>query len=204
MLYGNYMRINGLSPGLQNAPDLCTFNDNRMHTEEIMENRLWDYIDGLAGAAEKSAVETLIAANAEWQRKYRELLNVHQLMAGSDLDSPSMRFTVNVMEEIARHHVAPATKTYINKNIIRSIGGFFLTLIAGLLIYFLRQVNWSSAASSTSDRHLPNIDLGLDRVDYNKFSSNLPVTLFMLVTVILGFVLLDMYLQRAKNVREMR
>jgi hypothetical protein len=193
------MRINRLSPGLQNAPDLCTFNDNRMHTEETMEDRLWDYIDGLASAAEKTAVETLIAANAEWQRKYRELLNVHQLMAGSDLDAPSMRFTVNVMEEIARHHVAPATKTYINKNIIRSIGAFFLTLIAGLLIYFLRQVNWSSTASSTPDRHLPNIDLGLDRVDYNKFSSNLPVTLFMLVTVILGFVLLDMYLQRTKN-----
>jgi hypothetical protein len=207
MLYGNYMRINGLTPGLQNAPDLCTFNDNRMHTEETMEDRLWDYIDGLAGAAEKTAVETLITANAEWQRKYRELLNVHQLMAGSDLDAPSMRFTVNVMEEIARHHVAPATKTYINKNIIRSIGGFFLTLIAGLLVYFLRQLSWTSGAGSTSSTptmHLPNIDLGLDRVDYNKFSSNLPITLFMLVTVILGFVLLDMYLQRTKNVREMR
>jgi hypothetical protein len=199
MLYGNYMRINGLTPGLQNAPDLCTFNDNRMHTEETMEDRLWDYIDGLAGAAEKTAVETLITANAEWQRKYRELLNVHQLMAGSDLDAPSMRFTVNVMEEIARHHVAPATKTYINKNIIRSIGAFFLTLIAGVLIYFLRQVNWTFGANSAPSEPLPKIDLGLDRVDYNKFSSNLPITLFMLVTVILGFVLLDMYLQRTKK-----
>jgi hypothetical protein len=170
-----------------------------MHIEETMEDRLWDYIDGLAGAAERTAVETLIAANADWQRKYKELLNVHQLMAGSDLDAPSMRFTVDVMEEIARHHVAPATKTYINKNIIRGIGAFFLTLIAGMLIYFLRQINWNSASGSTSTRHLPNIDLGLDRVDYNKFSSNLPVTLFMLVTVILGFVLLDMYLQRTKK-----
>lgn len=199
MPYGNYRRIKRLAPGLQNAPDLCTFNDDYMHIEETMEDRLWDYIDGLAGAAERTAVETLIAANADWQRKYKELLNVHQLMAGSDLDAPSMRFTVDVMEEIARHHVAPATKTYINKNIIRGIGAFFLTLIAGMLIYFLRQINWNSASGSTSTRHLPNIDLGLDRVDYNKFSSNLPVTLFMLVTVILGFVLLDMYLQRTKK-----
>jgi hypothetical protein len=194
------MRINRLSPGLQNAPGLCTFNDNRMNTELTIEDRLWDYIDGLSSPAEKTAVETLIAANAEWQRKYKELLNVHGLMAASDLDAPSMRFTVNVMEEIARHQVAPATKTYINKNIIRSIGAFFLSLIAGMLIYFLRQVNWSSGTNSTPSNPLPNIDLsGLDRVDYNKLSSNLPITLFMLVTVVLGLVLLDMYLQRRRT-----
>ena len=126
MLYGNYMRINRLSSGLQNGPELYTFNDNRMNTEETMEDRLWDYIDGLSSPAEKSAVETLIAAHLEWQRKYKELLNVHQLMTSSDLDAPSMRFSKNVMEEITRYQVAPATKSYINKNIIRGIGAFFL------------------------------------------------------------------------------
>ena len=170
-----------------------------MNTEMTMEDRLWDYIDGLSSTAEKTAVETLIAANLEWQRKYKELLDVHQLMTSSELDAPSLRFTLNVMEEIARHQVAPAAKNYINKNIIRAIGAFFLSLIAGLLIYFLRQFNWSAAPASGSSRTLPNIDLGLDRFDFGKLSSSLPVTLFMLVTVILGFVLLDMYLQRRKK-----
>jgi len=110
MPYGNYMRINRLSPGLQNEPELYTFNDNRMNTEVTIEDRLWDFIDGLSSPAEKSVIETLIAENVEWQRKYKELLNVHQLMAGSELEEPSMRFTLNVMEEIARHQVAPATK----------------------------------------------------------------------------------------------
>ncbi len=59
-----------------------------------MEDRLWDYIDGLSSPAEKYRVETLIAVNMEWQRKYKELLNVHQLMTGSELEAPSMRFTV--------------------------------------------------------------------------------------------------------------
>jgi len=195
------MRINRLSPGLQNEPELYTFNDNRMKTEVTMEDRLWDFIDGLSSPAEKSVIETLIAENVEWQRKYKELLNVHQLMAGSELEEPSMRFTRNVMEEIARHQVAPATKTYINKNIIRGIGAFFLSLIAGLLVYFFSTVKWPSG-SSTSSRpvKLPSMNLeALDKVDYGKLSGNLPVTLFMLITVVMGLVLLDLYLRRKKE-----
>jgi hypothetical protein len=192
------MRINGLPSGLQNAPELYTFNANRMNTEETMEDRLWDYIDGLSSPAEKTAVEALINANIDWQRKYKELLNVHQLMTASDLEAPSMRFTKNVMEEIAHFQVAPATKSYINKNIIRGIGAFFLCLIAGLLVFVLRQFHWSSTPASSS-KNLPSFDLGLDRLDFAKLFGSLPVTLFMLVVVVLGFVLLDMYLQQKKK-----
>ncbi|HUB61479.1 MAG TPA: hypothetical protein VL978_12285 [Puia sp.] len=169
-----------------------------MNAELNLEDRLWDYIDGLSSPAEKSAVEALIAANAEWQRKYKELLDVHQLMTSSELDAPSMRFTRNVMEEIARHQVAPATKTYINKNVIRGIGAFFLSLITGLLVFVFSQLKLSSLAGNSSVK-IPSVDIGLDKVDYGKVFSSLPITLFMLVAVILGFVLLDMYLQRRKN-----
>jgi hypothetical protein len=195
------MRINRFSPGLQNEPELYTFNDNRMNKEVTMEDRLWDFIDGLSSPAEKSAIETLIAENVEWQRKYKELLNVHQLMAGSELEEPSMRFTRNVMEEIARHQVAPATKTYINKNIIRGIGAFFLSLIAGLLVYFFAMVKLPSGSSTSSQPvKLPSMNLeALDKVDYGKLSGNLPVTLFMLITVVMGLVLLDLYLRHKKE-----
>src|SRR5580700_6131996 len=201
MPYGNYMRINRFSPGLQNEPELYTFNDNRMNKEVTMEDRLWDFIDGLSSPAEKSAIETLIAENVEWQRKYKELLNVHQLMAGSELEEPSMRFTRNVMEEIARHQVAPATKTYINKNIIRGIGAFFISLIAGLLVYVFATVKLPSGSSTSSQPvKLPSMNLeALDKVDYGKLSGNLPVTLFMLITVVMGLVLLDLYLRHKKE-----
>jgi hypothetical protein len=194
------MRINRLSPGLQNGPELYTFNDNLMNTEETMEDRLWNYIDGLGSPVERSALEALIAENVQWQRKYKELLNVHHLMAGSELEEPSMRFTLNVMEEIGRHQVAPATKTYINKNIIRGIGAFFLSLITGLLVYFFATLKWSSGGTSSSRPvKMPSVHLeGLDKVDYEKLLGNLPVTLFMLITVVMGLVLLDMYLRRKK------
>ena len=198
MLSGNYLRINPLPAGLPNAPELCTFNVNRMNIEASMEGRLWDYIDGLSSPTEKSVVESLIAAHLDWKSKYKELLDVHALMTGSELEEPSLRFTNNVMEEISRYQVAPATKTYINKNIVRGVGAFFLSLIVGLLVYFFRQFTWTSTAGSSSSRFLPDI-IDLNRVNYDKFSSSLPVTLFMLVTVVLGFILLDMYLQRKKK-----
>src|SRR5438552_5781881 len=114
-----------------------------------MEERLCDYNNVLSNPTEQSSIEALIAENIEWQRKYKELLNVHQMMHETELDAPSMRFSKNVMEEIARLHVAPATKTYINKNIIRSIGAFFLAMIAGFLVYCLGQFKWSGGSSPT-------------------------------------------------------
>jgi len=182
-------------------------NDNNfifltMDTPIQIEERLWDYIDGLGSPEERSAIQTLIAENIEWQHKYKELLNVHQLMNDTELETPSMRFTKNVMEEIARYHVAPATKTYINKNIIRSIGAFFLTLITGFLIYCLGQFKWS--APSTSSSFVPHIGLEneMKKVDWSRFFNSAYTNVFILVLVVLGLVMLDMYLQRKKQQRQ--
>lgn len=169
-----------------------------------MEDRLWNYIDGGSSPAEKSAIESLIASNREWQEKYRELLNVHQLLNESELEAPSLRFTKNVMEEISRYQIAPATKSYINRNVIRSIGAFFLTMIAGLLVFVISQFKWASNnQTSTSPIKLPSLnDLGLDRlnrIDYSKTFSGYWVIGFMLILVVLSWMLLDMYIQQKKR-----
>ena len=172
----------------------------RMNTEQPMEDRLWNYIDGLASPAEKSAIEALLTVNREWQDKYNQLLNVHRLLDSSGLDEPSMRFTRNVMEEIARFHVAPATKTYINKNIIRGIGAFFLTMILGLTVFVLTRFQWTGGSSGNVAT--AEIDLGLSKlksVDVSKAFNGAYVTVFMLIAVIMGFILLDLYLQRKKK-----
>jgi len=191
--------INHLTADLTNWSELYTDPTiKRMSTEQIMEDRLWDYIDGISSPAERSAVDELLAANFEWQQKYRELLNVHQLLNTSELDAPSMRFTKNVMEEIARHHVAPATKTYINKNIIRGIGAFFLTMILGFVTYVFAQFKWSAGGDGSSKilGTNPNLDLErLNNVNVSKAFNSTYITVFM------GFMLLDMYLQRKKQLR---
>ncbi|HVW58746.1 MAG TPA: hypothetical protein VHC48_01880 [Puia sp.] len=169
-----------------------------MGTYIQMEERLWDYIDGHSTPAERSSIETLLAENLEWQRKYKELLNIHQMMQEVEMDAPSMRFSKNVMEEITRLQVAPATKTYINKNIIRSIGAFFLTMIGGLLVYCLGQFKWSGGGSSSGVTGY-DLDTKMRTFNWVKIFTSPYTNLFVLILVILGLVMLDMYLQRKKQ-----
>ena len=163
-----------------------------MNTQQQMEERLWTYIDGACAAEEKSAIEKLLDSNAEWQSKYRELLDVHTLLHSTELDEPSMRFTRNVMEEIAKLHIAPATKSYINKKIIYGIGAFFLIMIVGFLVYGMSQIDWSASG----DSKLP-IDFG--KVNFSVFFNNTYVNMFMMLNVVLGLMFLDRYLANKKK-----
>lgn len=168
-----------------------------MSTEINMEDRLWDYIDGSGSAEEKSFVEQLIATQEAWRKKYHELLDVHQLMQGSlELDQPSMRFSQNVMEEIAKYQITPATKTYINKKVIYGIGIFFLVMIAGMVIYGLGQVNWSDNSGVSNDL-ITKYNPG--KINFGKFFNNTYTTIFMMINVVMGLMLLDMWLGKKRK-----
>ena len=165
-----------------------------MDTQQQIEDRLWDYIDGNAGAEEKSFIEHLVETNLEWKAKYKELLEVHQLMQSSlELDEPSLRFRQNVMEEIAKYQIAPATKSYINKNIIRGIGAFFIVMVVGFFVSGFAQVNWADASSGTT------LPVDFSKVDWNVFFNNTYMNIFMMVNIVLGLMLLDMYLGKKKK-----
>jgi hypothetical protein len=167
-----------------------------MNTQHNIEERLWDYIDGSSSAEEKTFVEQLIATQEEWRKKYHELLDVHQLMNNSlELDQPSMRFSQNVMEAITKYQIAPAAKTYINKKIIYGIGIFFVVMIAGMFIYGLGQINWADSGSSNELISKYN----LNKVDFSKFFNNTYTTIFMMVNVVIGLMLLDMWLGKKRK-----
>lgn len=155
------------------------------------EGRLWEYIDGTSTPDERAVIEQLLATDPVWQAKYTELLEVHQLMQSTELEEPSMRFTKNVMDDIARMQIAPATKTYINKNIIRGITICFLLMIVGFLVYGIAQTNWQTS----DDSYLP--DFG--KVNYSKFFNNTYMNIFMMINVVLGLFLLDRYLSNKRE-----
>lgn len=163
-----------------------------MNTQRTIEDRLWDFIDGASTVDEKSNIERLLESNFEWKAKYHELLEVHQLIQSSELEEPSMRFSKNVMDQIAKLHIAPATKTYINKKIIRGIGIFFILLVVGFLVYGFGQVDWDTKGNNS---FLENIN----KVDFNKFFSNTWVNAFMIINVVLGLFLLDNYLSNKRK-----
>ena len=112
-----------------------------------------------------------------------------------ELDAPSMRFSQNVMEEIAKYQITPATKTYINKKIIYGIGIFFIAMIAGMLIYGLGQVNWSDGGGSSD--LLTKYNPG--KIDFSKFFNNTYTTVFMMINVVMGLMLLDMWLGKKRK-----
>jgi hypothetical protein len=163
-----------------------------MDTQQNIEERLWEYIDGQSTAEERSVIEQLLATDRAWKEKYGELLDLDQLAQSSTLEEPSMRFTKNVMEQIAKYHIAPATKSYISKKIIWSIGIFFLVLIVGFLVYGFGQVDWRS----NGDTRMP---VDLSRIDFSKFFSNTYINIFMMINVVLGLMLLDRYLSSKKK-----
>ena len=165
-----------------------------MDTQQNIEERLWDYIDGTCSEQEKSFIQQLVESNLEWRAKYTELLEVHQLMQNNiELDEPSLRFRQNVMEEIAKYQIAPATKSYINKNIIRGIGAFFIIMVLGFIISGFAQVNWNDTSSGM------NLPLDFSKLDWSKFFNNTYTNIFMMVNIVLGLMLLDMYLGKKKK-----
>lgn len=163
-----------------------------------MEQRLWELIDGQVTPTERSSLEELIQTQKEWREKYNELLELNRLMHHSELDAPSLRFTKNVMEEIARMHIAPATRTYINKKIIFGIAGFFLFLILGFLIYGFGLMRNEGTPEISVSSSMPQ----MDKMNWSIFFSNNWVNAFMMINIVIGLFLLDNYLGRKR--KEMR
>jgi hypothetical protein len=196
----NYKTINKIIRRQNKWPDLWedTPNPNKKNIMDIQraEERLWNYIDGTCGTPEKSAIEKLIDENLEWRQKYQELLVVNELINSSELEVPSMRFTKNVMEEIAKYQVAPAAKNYIDKKVIYGIGTFFLTMIVGILIYAFAQIRFTATTSHGSSEIISKYNPG--NVEWAKYFSSTWVYVFLLVNVVLGFVFFDKYLQNKK------
>ena len=157
-----------------------------------IDDRLWEYIDGQSSNEERSAIDKLIETNKEWKEKYHELFELHQLVQSSALEEPSLRFTKNVMEEIAKYQIAPAAKTYINNKIIWGIGIFFITMFIGFLIYGFGQVDWNAGNND-------KLPIDISKVDYGKFFNNTYVNVFMMINVVLGLMLLDRYLAAKKK-----
>ncbi len=154
-----------------------------------MEIRLWEYIDGNLNSEERSIVGRLIAEKREWRAKYNELLELHQLVQQTELEQPSLRFTKNVMDEISKLHIAPATKNYINNKVIWGIAIFFITVIVSFLIYGISQINWSTGNTSSS---VGGVDF--TKVDYSRMFNNTYLNVFMMLNILMGLMLLDRFL----------
>jgi hypothetical protein len=191
MSYGKYIRIKKV-PNYR--AETLFIKKNGMDQE--IEKRLWEYIEGHCSAAEKAIIMQQISDDPVWNKKYTDLMSFQELLQKEELEVPSLRFTKNVMEDIAQYHVAPATKNYINKNVIRGIAGFFLAMIIGLCIYFVGQIHWSG---SSTDNLVPAYTLDVSKLNWSKVLNNTYVNIFVGINVILGLILVDKFMQGKKK-----
>lgn len=165
-----------------------------MDNLQEMEARLWAHIDGTNTAPERAAVQQLIEEHTAWRARHAELLELHQLLGGTELEQPSMRFTRNVMEGIAQLQIAPAAKSYINQKVIWGIALFFLTAIFGFLIYAIGMIDWKVGSAAETDYRID-----FTAVDYSKFFNNTYTQIFMMLNVVLGLMLLDRFISNKRK-----
>jgi len=159
-----------------------------MNEEYEIEMRLWDYIDGFIAEEEKMQIEELLKNDFRWKQIYGQLLEMHKRMKEDlELEEPSVRFTKNVMDEISKTEIAPATKNYINRKIITAIAAFFIIVIVGLLIYGFAEINWTIQNNNASSFDLPKFDV-------SRYLNQPVLNVFWMCNVVFALILLDRYL----------
>ena len=67
-------------------------------------------------------------------------------------------------------------------------------MIAGFLIYGFGQVNWTPAAGSGS-----LLPYEIPKIDWTRFFNNTYTNIFLMVNIVLGLMMLDMYLDKKKK-----
>ncbi|NCU06253.1 MAG: hypothetical protein GXC73_20035 [Chitinophagaceae bacterium] len=161
-----------------------------------MEEKIWGYIDGTSAKEEVAFVEQMIASDATWRATYSELKELnHLLQANMEVEQPSMRFSMNVMDQLKGLQPAPATKQYVNKTIIRSIAVFFISSIVGFLVYGFTLIDWSASAATDKPYQLPSMS-----VDYKILLNNTWLNVLVMLNVVMGLLYLDKYLRRNRKV----
>ncbi len=173
-------------------------NPNEMKQTMDAEERdflLWRYFHKDLTSLELLFAEEQLASNIEWQEAFQEIKIQEQQLQLMETETPSLRFTKNVMESIEQKVIARPANSYVNKNIIKFIGGGFIAIVAIFLVYAIAQVNWVSNKTfninwfkmPTVSLHL-NINMGSGWV-YGCFA----------IIIVCFFVLMDKFLSNKRK-----
>ncbi|MEO5912400.1 MAG: hypothetical protein ABIP95_16050 [Pelobium sp.] len=160
-----------------------------------IEQKIWDYIDGLCSLKEQEEIALLIKNNPTYKNKYEELMALQLDLQALDLDEPSMAFTNKVMDKITLINKPLSAKALIDKRIIYGLGSIFGILILACLVIVLSQVNWNIPLNTPSSF---KVDLSVIGDDFNISSSTKTFLMysFFMFDTILGLMILDKYFRK--------
>ncbi len=106
-----------------------------------------------------------------------------------ELTAPSPNFSKKVMGAIAETHIAPPSRTYINKKVVYGASLFFLLLIAGGLVYAFSSFSWPAVS-----KFIPPVDPG--KLDISQYFTRKTLNSLLFLNVLLGLIFLDKYFIR--------
>lgn len=153
----------------------------------LIEQQLWDYIDGNLNDAERNGIEHLLATNIDIKQQYEELLLVNETLSGIEIDAPSMSFTRNVMESIAIEPAPIMLKTKVDTRIIFGIATFFLVSILGIFGYVI----------STTTFTIPNFEQYFSlNFSIDKYITPTALYVFIGIDLILALIFMDYFLRK--------
>ncbi|MFA6946874.1 MAG: hypothetical protein WC220_13345 [Pedobacter sp.] len=159
----------------------------------LIEQRIWDYLDGTGTDQERKLTEKLIESDPAYLLVYEECKSFNKLVSATGQDEPSMSFTRNVMDKISLEPVPGSLISMIDKRIIYGITAFFLITITALLGILFYQIDWSqSAGYNMPEFNMPAINTG-------KYLDNAFIHIFFFIDMIIGLYLFDGFLRKRLN-----
>lgn len=156
----------------------------------LIEQRIWDLLDGNATGEERTLTEQLIESNPDYRKVYEEFKSFNSLVSTVELDEPSMSFCRNVMDQIQMEPVSRSVKSLIDKRIIYGIMTFFLLTITILLGFLLSQIDWSQPTG------LEKLEYKFPVVNIFKSLNDTLINIFFFSYIIIGLYFLDGFLRR--------
>ena len=156
----------------------------------IMEQQIWDYLDGNCSLEERKKIGELIIIDPVYQALYAELKGLHEEIGTMELDEPSMGFTRNVMDKVAALPVTSSARSLIDKRIIYGIAGFFLLSIVALLAMVFTQIDWTKPVSEV----LP--EYNAPKLDFSSYVNGPYLQIFFFADVILGLYIVDSVMRK--------
>ena len=156
----------------------------------IIEQQVWDYLDGACSVQDGEKIAQLIETDQAYRSVYAELKVLHSDLANIELDEPSMSFTRNVMDKVAAAPVPGSIRSLVDKRIIYSIAAFFVLSLLVMLAVTIGQIDWTQPATAA----LPEYEI--PKVDYLSFMDGTFFRVFLFADLILGLYFLDSIIRK--------
>jgi len=162
----------------------------------LLEKKIWDYVDGLCTLEEQETIKQLIANDPVYRDKYTELMAMQQNMELLELEEPSMAFSNKVMDKISLQSQPLSAKVMIDKRIIYGIAALLGSMLVAILAVSIYQVDWTEVDLNMQANFTINYaDLG----NKIQISSNAKTTImyaFFMFDIVAGLMLLDRFLRK--------